>query len=165
MIRVGLIARPHGVRGAVVVTLDNPSSDSLFGVDHVHLGAGGQAPARFEVRRAGPGRKGQVILVLDGVETPEAVDALRGREVLLDEAQLPALEEHEFWIRDLVGLAAFDSDGTSLGRVEEVVDTAEVPVLIVRDGKDEAFVPFSDPYVVEVDLQARRIVVAPVESA
>lgn len=167
MLRVGRIARPHGLRGSVVVTLDNPGSDSLFGAGWLHLGepdaAGGAAPVRYAILQAGPGRRGQMILSLEGITTPEAVDLLRGQEVLLEESQLPPLGKSEFWFRDLLGLQAFDEGGAPLGEVGEVVDTADVPVLIVRQGREERFVPFADPFVIEVDLEQRRIVVAPPE--
>lgn len=164
VIRIGRVARPHGVRGSVAITLDNPASDSLFHVSWIRLdGDGGST--RFDVRRAGPGRKGQVILTLAGVDTVEAADALRGREVAVEPDQLPALGEDEYWQRDLLDLQAFAEDGTPVGRVIEVVDTAEVPVLVVRGDGAERFVPFADPYVISIDLAARQIVVAPPEEA
>lgn len=161
-IRIGRVARPHGVRGAVVVTLDNPESESLFGVAYVHLGDG-VAATRYEVLQTRPGRRGQLILSLQGITTPEAVDALRGREVLLEEKQLPRLEEGEYWFRDLIGLQAVDPAGAPLGEVGEVVDTADVPVLVIRSGKTERFVPFAEPFLLEVDLPQRRIVVEALE--
>lgn len=162
MIRIGIVARPHGLRGGVVVTLDNPASDSLFSARYLHLGQPAKEPVRYEIRQVGPGRRGQQIVSLAGVSTPEAVDALRGWEVLLEEGQLPPLGEREYWFRDLLGLRAEAEDGTELGEVVEVVDTAEVPVLVVR-GEAERFVPFSDPFVIEVKLDAGRIRVAPPE--
>jgi len=158
--RIGRVAKPHGVRGVVAITLDNPDSDSLFHVSWIRLeGDGGST--RYEVRRAGPGRKGQVLLTLAGVDTIEAADALRGREVLVDPEQLPALGESEYWQRDLLDLQAVGEDGQPVGRVIEIVDTAEVPVLVLRGDGAERFVPFADPYVISIDLAARRIVVAP----
>ncbi len=147
----------------MVVTLDNPASDSLFGVDHVHLALAGASPRDFRIVRAGPGRQGQVILHLEGIERIEDAESLRGCEVLLEEAQFPPLEDREYWHRDLLGLRAFDPEGAALGEVAEVVDTAEVPVLVLRGDGSERFVPFADPYVIRVELDDRRIVLAPPE--
>ena len=47
----------------------------------------------------------------------------------------------------------------------EVVDTADVPVLVVRAEAGEIYVPFVDPYVLSVDLPGGRVVVAPPEPA
>ncbi|HWV37848.1 MAG TPA: ribosome maturation factor RimM [Vulgatibacter sp.] len=163
-LHIGRVARPHGVRGSVAVNLDNPESDSLFHVSFVRL-EGDAGSVRYDVRRASPGRKGQVVLSLAGVDSVEAADALRGREVLVDPDQLPALGEREYWQRDLLDLQAFGEDGAPIGRVIEVVDTAEVPVLVLRGDGAERYVPFADPYVISIDLASRRIVVAPPEEA
>lgn len=162
MVRIGVVARPHGVRGMVAVTLDDPSSTTLLGADYVHLAGGPEAaPVRFELSRVTTGRKGQVLLALEGVATPEAAEALRGRPVLLDESQVPPLEPDEYRLVDLVGLAAVSREGTPLGAVTEVVDTADVPVLVVAAKGTEVYVPFAAAHVIEVDLAGRRIVVDP----
>ena len=148
----------------VAVTLDDPESTSLLGVGWVHLRAGGET-RRVPVLRSGPGRKGQVLLQLEGVTTPEGAEGLRDREVLLEEGQLPPLAEGEYWARDLLALVAVDEAGRELGKVAEVVDTADVPVLVVRGEGSELFVPFVDPYVLSVDVKAGRVVVAPPEMA
>lgn len=162
MVRVGKVARPHGVRGAVAVTLDNPSSESLLSIDYVHLG---EEPRRFEVSRSARGRVGQVILELEGIDAVEKAETLRGLEVFLEEEQLPPLGVDEYWHRDLLGLEAVREDGRSLGRVREIVDTAEVPVLVVGRGEEEIFVPFLRRYVPKVELEAGRLVVEPPEEA
>lgn len=165
MLRIGRIARPHGIRGMVAVTLDDPDSESLFGARYVHLAAKGQAPRRVGVLRTSPGRKGQILLQLEGLTTPEAAEGLRDEEVLLEEAQLPKLQKGEYWERDLLRCIAVDEAGKELGPVAEVVDTADVPVLVVRGGAGEVYVPFTDPYVLSVDVAGGRLVVAPPESA
>lgn len=162
MLRLGRIARPHGVRGAVAVTLDNPASETLLEVDYVHLRDGG-ASQRYEVRSARPGRKGQIVLRLEGIDSVEAAETLRDRELLVEESQLPRLDPDEFWNRQLLGLRAMDREGQDLGEVIEVVDTAEIPVLVVRGESGERYVPFTRSHLDEVDLAAGRIVVDPPE--
>jgi 16S rRNA processing protein RimM len=156
MIRVGVVARPHGLRGEMAITLDAADGDTLLRVKGVTIGEG----HRREVVRARRGRRGQVILDV-GLSRPEDVEALRGAEVKVEEAELPPLEENEFWHRDLLGLRAVLADGTELGRVQEIVDTAEVAVLVVQGEGGETFVPFADPHVIEVDVRGGRVVVAP----
>lgn len=156
LLRVGVVARPHGLRGELVVTLDAPGGESLLRVKGVFVGDG----PRRDVLHARRGRRGQVVLDL-GLPGPGEVDALRGAEVRIEEADLPPLEEHEYWHRDLLGLRAVLADGRELGRVQEIVDTAEVAVLVVQGEGGEVFVPFADPHVIEVDVRGGRVVVAP----
>ncbi len=149
----------------VAVTLDDPESESLLGIRYVHLRATDAAPRRIVVVRSAPGRKGQSLLQLEGLTTPEAAEALRDQEVLLEEEQLPKLQPGEYWERDLLRLTAVDEAGQELGPIAEVVDTADVPVLVVRGKAGELFVPFVDPYVLSVDTAAGKVVVAPPEMA
>lgn len=162
MVRIGKIARPHGVRGGVAVTLDDPDSVSLLGVDYVHLGAG-DSWRRYAVTRTAKGRPGQILLFFADVESVEAAEALRDLEVRLEESQLPPLGADEYWQRDLLGMEAVRPDGSRVGVVEEVVDTAEVAVLVVRRDGEETFVPFHRDHVLSVDVRGRAVVVDPPE--
>lgn len=146
------------------MTLDDAKSESLLGVSYVHLGEEGGALKRLETVRTAKGRQGQIVLALEGVETVEQAEALRDLLVFLERSQLPALGEDEYWQRDLVGLLAVGEDGEEVGEVMEVVDTAEVPVLVVRKGREETFVPFNKTHVLKVDLPGRSVVVAPPEA-
>ena len=49
-----------------------------------------------------------------------AAEALRGTLLTVSRTDLPALGEGEYYHADLIGLAAFDSEGESLGRVVAV---------------------------------------------
>jgi 16S rRNA processing protein RimM len=155
LLRVGVVARPHGIRGELAVTLDTPDGEALLQVKAVFLGE-----ARHEVKTARRGRPGQMVLDL-GFTDPAQVEVVRGAEVRVEEADLPPLEANEFWHRDLVGLRAVLADGTELGRVTEVVDTAEVAVLVVAGSAGEVYVPFADPHVIEVDVPGGLVKVAP----
>ncbi len=88
------------------------------------------------------------ILRMEGVETREAADALRGEPIL---AELD-LGEDEYWAEDLVGLAVVDGE-RSVGVVERVVAYPSCEVLVVGD----LLVPLIDDAVREVDLEAGRI--------
>lgn len=162
LIRLGIIARPHGLAGQLAVTLDAPGSTTLQSCSHLFLGASAQdqSPQRFPIRKAGPGRKGQALVTLEGIATLEAAEALRSRVVLVEREQIP-IEEGEVLFSELIGLAAVDPSGAPLGTVEEVVDSAEVPILVLRLGARERFVPFIESCVRELDPAAGRLVLVP----
>lgn len=155
LIRVGVVARPQGLSGELVITLDHAGSDSLRHVRVVRMGEQSR-----HLRRVRPGRPGQAIVDV-GLGSRDDAEGLRGAEVRVDEAELPPLGANEYWHSDLLGLTAVDAAGAELGKVEEVVDTAEVAVLVVRSAGGEWFVPMADPYVIEIDVKGGRLKVAP----
>src|SRR5665811_709391 len=120
-IEVGRISRAHGVRGDVRVTLctDNPDR---FVVGAVMYGVAG----RSGLRRAEPERvpleiesmKGMddsPIVKFAGVESRTDAEGLRGLVLQVPAAELPELDEGEFYSFELEGLEVRSLDGEVVG--------------------------------------------------
>jgi 16S rRNA processing protein RimM len=103
--------------------------------------------SREVVRRSGTDAK--PILRLRGLDTREAVEALRGEPLLADRAAAPPLEEDEFWADDLVGLRVVDGE-REVGVVERVRELPSCEVLEVG----ELLIPLIEDAVRDVDLDA-----------
>ena len=155
-VTIGTIVGPHGVRGTVRVRAAGAGEHLRKNVSPVIDGI--RRP--IQGVRATP--KG-FLLDLEGiVDRPTAV-ALRGRDLILDRAELDSPEEDEFYVADLVGLAALDEAGESLGEVGETFETAAHETLVIRTDDGDVFVPFTMEHVPDVDLAAGRITVRPPE--
>lgn len=61
---------------------------------------------------------------LQGYDSPEAVDELRGHRLLVPSSERPPLEdEDEFYVQDLVGLRVLmHADGSPAGTVTDIFD-------------------------------------------
>jgi 16S rRNA processing protein RimM len=89
------------------------------------------------------------------------VERLTNRHLYIDRAAMPAPPEDEFYLADLVGLAAFAGEAP-LGRVAIVHDYgAGASLEIAREGAAPLLVPFTRAAVPVVDLAAGRVVVCP----
>jgi 16S rRNA processing protein RimM len=145
----GRVGRPHGLDGSFYVTLPRPA-----------LLAQG-APLRLGdreheiVRRAGTDAK--PIVRLDGIDSREAADSLRGSELLAPRAAAPELEEDEYWPEDLEGCSVTDGE-VAVGVVRRLVGYPSVDVLEVeREGADDLLVPMVRDAIRSVDVRARRV--------
>jgi 16S rRNA processing protein RimM len=117
-------------------------------------------PERFRVRGVrGSGRF--AILALEGVDTLESAEALKGRQVYVPRDQLPEAETGSFYAGDLEGLTVVSAQGQVLGVLEEIFDNGAHEIYVVKDGNREILLPVVDGVVVEVDLDAGRMVVEP----
>lgn len=158
---IGRLVKAHGVRGEVKLAPYNPATEVVRpGLPLVLEAAGG--PRRVEVVSARPHKRG-FLLRLAGVETMTEVEQLVGARVRIDEGDLPALPEGEFYWFQVVGLEAVTEDGTPLGRVAEILETPAYDIYVVRDGDRERLLPAVEEVVQRVDLAAGRLVVRSIE--
>jgi 16S rRNA processing protein RimM len=97
------------------------------------------------------------IVRVDRVDSREAVEALRGADLLVPRSAAPALGEDEYWPEDLEGCAVTDGD-VAVGVVKQLIGYPSVDVLEVErpDGAD-LLVPMVRDAIRSVDVAARRI--------
>ena len=160
-IAVGVIRKAHGVRGEASVEPWTDSADRFAELDHVTLVAPDESStreARIESTRVHAGR---ALVKFAGVDTPEDVQMLRGWTVEIPEDQARELEEDEYFLHDLVGLALFDAEGRQRGVVTDVNEGGGGLLLLVKraDGK-EFELPFAAELCTEIDLRAKRMTVS-----
>jgi 16S rRNA processing protein RimM len=141
---VGRVGRPHGLHGAFVVD-DASDTPDRFSVGR-ELIAGGERVRVEESKRAG----GRLVVRLDRpVPRGTRLEVLRG--------ELPPPEEDSYYVFQLVGLDVVEDGGRPLGRVRDVESGVANDVLVLDAGDA---LPLVEDCVLEIDLDARRIVVA-----
>ena len=108
-------------------------------------------------------QKGGFSARVQGIDTKEDADALKGISLFADRARLPSLPDDEFYYNDLIGLAIYDTGGAQLGSVKTVADHGAGDLLEIQlTGQSETvLLPFTQANVPTVDLTAGRIIVNP----
>lgn len=157
-LELGVVVKPHGVRGAIKVHLHNAESSVLQHQGEVILAVAGE---ERHVRCRYLGEAGDcALLSLEDVQSREAAEQLRGARILVDRQQLEPLAEDEYLYEDLIGCRVEDEGGQLLGTVEQVFSAGASDVLVVSDGAQERLIPLVDDWVLSVDVDARQIRVA-----
>ncbi len=161
---LGAIAGAHGVRGAVTIKPFTQDPDGVAAYGPVETEDGSRV---FDVKLVGHAKAG-VTAKLEGIETREQAQALKGTRLYVPRDRLPQAEEDEFYIADLIGLRAVDQAGTELGQVVNVADFGagdlmEVALTGPESGKKRptVFLPFTLDVVPKVDLKAGIVTVVP----
>lgn len=155
LIVLGRIGGPHGVKGWVRIQSFTDPRENILSYGRWFLGQG----AHWAPYELGNGRmQGKsIVALLDGVDTREAAESLRGCEIAIPRDELPPLPEGEYYWADLVGLRVHTVDGTDLGVVDHLIQTGANDVLVVR-GERERLIPMViGQYVTLVDLDAGRM--------
>lgn len=162
LVRVGRIAKAHGIQGEVVVRPDAAGSASLLTQQAAFLKPRDGEPERVEIASARTMHEAWLVRFA-GCEDRTAAEKLAGREVWLPREALPALGEGEFYVEDLIGSEVRSVSGERLGEVVEVIETGAVPILEIQ-GDRRFQVPLVDTFVKEIDVEDGVVVVeAPVE--
>jgi len=152
-IALAAVAGAHGIKGELRLKLFSDSADSMAA--HHQLYVGGVARRLLSVRDSGK----MAVARFEGISDRSAAEALRGSLVEVDRAQLPPLEEGEYYHADLIGLPAVDGHGSAVGTVTAVENYGAGELLEIEqpDGK-RSLIPFKDDIADVVD---GRIVLDP----
>jgi 16S rRNA processing protein RimM len=124
-------------------------------------------PALLKVTQAKEHGDG-VVAQVQGVESRNDAEALRGARLFVGRSSFPTAGEDEFYWVDLIGLTVVNRQGEALGTVIGLLDTGPHSVLRVlpagvpaTDAPPEAerLIPFVAAYVDDVSLPLKRITV------
>jgi 16S rRNA processing protein RimM len=164
MITIGRVVKPQGRRGEVLTEPLTDRPDRFPSLRRAYV-AGPSGEAReVRVSSCWP-HKGRFVLKLEGVDSIDAAETLRGLDVRIAPEELQPLPDGSYYHHELVGLHAEDASGRALGRVAGVWETgAGAPVLILRGPSGEELVPLASDFVKTVDTAHGRIVVILPES-
>jgi 16S rRNA processing protein RimM len=155
---VGVLGRPHGIRGDIYFRPHNPQSRAFDEVRELLIVREGES-RRYDVTSMRPVADAY-IAHLDGVEDREAAAALGLAEVRVARASLPPLEPGEYFVEDVVGCAVAREDGRPLGVVRGTIWNGAHDVATVEDPDGrERLIPLVPDFVRNVDAPARKMIV------
>jgi 16S rRNA processing protein RimM len=162
MVLVGRVARPHGLRGQVIV---NPETD--FVEDRFRVGAvfwtrspRGDEPLKVASARV---QNGRPVVGFEGFTSIEDVERLAGIELRVPEEELQPLPPGMYYHHQLIGCAVETVSGERVGDVVRVNGGAAGSVLEVEGPRGETLIPLAAAICVEIDVEHKRIRIAPPE--
>ena len=106
--------------------------------------------------------KGAVIARAKGVDTRDQAEALRGLTLHVRREDLPAPDEDEFYLADLIGLSVETAAGEVLGKVKAVNDFGAGDLLEIQPPRGASWwLPFTREAVPEVRIAEGKVIAAP----
>lgn len=159
-IAVGIIRKAHGVRGEASVEPWTDSLERFDDLETVTLVAPDDSQTREVTIESVRIHAGRALLKFSKIDTPEEVQALHNWTVEIPEEQARELDEHEYFLHDLVGLTLIDGEGRERGVVTDTYEGGGGILLNVKraDGK-EFELPFAADLCTEIDLETKRMTV------
>ena len=158
LIQLGVIGRPHGVRGLVRVTSHTADPAALTSYGPLTAPDG----RRFLVRWMGEGIA-EISEIVAGapvkVAGRTAAERLTNTRLTIERDRLPPPDDDEFYLTDLIGLTAADANGTVMGTVSAVHDFGAGASLEIGHGDGSLLVPFTMACVPDIDMTAGRVTI------
>ncbi|MBG0801426.1 ribosome maturation factor RimM [Methylocystis sp. H4A] len=157
---LGRFGAAHGVRGEV--RLQSFTSDPLAIAAYDGL-TDKSGTRNFRLRALRRQGKDMLVAQVEGVDDRAGAEALNRIELYVAREMLPAPEEDEFYIADLIGLRAETPDGEAIGVVVAVRNFGAGDILEIAPaaGGESLLYPFTGAVVPVVDIAQGRVVITP----
>jgi 16S rRNA processing protein RimM len=139
------VGRPHGLDGHFHVAEPRPQ---LLRVG-VTVVVGGAETSIVSLK----GTDDRPVVRLEAAGDRTAVEALRGASLDVPDAEVPALDEDEYWAEQLEGCVVADGE-VRLGEVRRLLALPSCEVLELDDG---TLVPLVRDAIRSIDVRAKRI--------
>ncbi len=146
-LEAGQIVGTHGVRGEVRVQVWCDSPEQFTGFKHLYWDDTGKQPVSFKARP----HKTMALVKLEGVDTVEAAQVLRGRMLYVDRRDIK-LPKGRHLVQDLIGLMVVDADtGATYGTLTDVSQTGANAVYHLTTPSGEVLVPAIPEVIIAID--------------
>lgn len=112
LLEVGKIAKPHGLRGEVVVELFTNRDERVAKGSQLHTSEGRELVVQSSRRH-----QHRWIVKFNDVDSREAADELHGAVLLAE----PIDDPEALWVHELLGMKVVDAEGVARGVVKNIV--------------------------------------------
>ena len=156
-LRVGVITSTHGLHGEVKVypTTDLERFEEL-GYCLLDTGKGKRQLDIESVRYF----KNLVILKFQGIDDINEIEKYKGHDLWIAREDAQPLEDGEYYIGDLIGMAVVLEDGTDFGTVKDVIQTGANDVYVVSSRENgEVLLPAIKDCILDVDPEKNRMII------
>jgi 16S rRNA processing protein RimM len=173
-VTVGVVVRPFGIRGELKVRSETdfpevrfqpgarlhwwlppkPEPDDAEPVPTRKRPPRTQPPQACVVKSA-RWHGEHLVIQLEGIDTRDQAEALRGAWLLIPPEERMPLEEGQYYIDDLIGMEVFTESGERIGKLKHVRQGAAYDFYDIG----AYTIPAVEEYILEVDVPNKRMVV------
>ena len=151
-IKIGYVAKTHGLKGEVTFQLATDAPDPEVGQVLMFEKNGAVVP-HFVKEISINGAK--AFVRLEDVSTFEGAEQLKGNSIYLEKSKRPKLKRGEFYDDELIGFAVYDTEAGELGIVNRVENQGLNKLLDV--GEKNLLIPVNGPFITSISKAKKRI--------
>jgi len=157
LVCIGLISRPHGVKGEVLVKSFTEDPRDLGNYSPIQLKNGEQISLSIVGKS-----KGQFISRIEGLSSRGQCEKLSGELIYVERATLPNIgDEDEYYHSDLIGMKVITESSKLIGAITAIYDFGAGDLVeIKKNDGSEIMVQFRKTIFKEVDVLKKEVIVS-----
>ncbi|HJX01759.1 MAG TPA: ribosome maturation factor RimM [Candidatus Humimicrobiaceae bacterium] len=164
---IGIIGKPHGIKGETVVMLLTDYPKSIKRGDILFFDEKCTRKAEVENIRWRKDKPEASIIKFKGINSRNDACDLKGINVFRLIKDGPVPEDNQYWVDDILECMVYTKDGVLIGKVINVEKFTSNDNLVVRvDNKisninidgDILYVPVIENYIDSIDLKNKKII-------
>ena len=156
MYLVGKIVGTHGIKGELKVKSDT-SFDRFKKGNVLYI----EKEEKIVINSSRV-HKGMHLITINGLTNINDVLCYVNKDIYVPHDR-SELEEGEFYYEDIIGLDCYNSKGELIGPVKDLQEVPQGLILEIQTKNKTILIPFVDEFVVEVDLEKKRIQIQEIE--
>ncbi|MCQ2417365.1 MAG: ribosome maturation factor RimM [Oscillospiraceae bacterium] len=159
-LEIGKIVNVHGLNGVVKIM---PWCDSAEFLCEFEMLYRGKEHVPMNIEKASV-QKNMALVKFEGIDTPEAANALRNTVLYMDREDVE-LDDDTYFIQDLIGMDVKDADnGKIYGKLNDVLQTGANDVYEIKTESGKMLLaPVIPEVVLQIDFDADTILIRPLE--
>jgi 16S rRNA processing protein RimM len=147
--KIGIIAKPHGLKGSMTVLFDQDIPNDLSAIDSVFVLQGNSLVPHFLKDISVKGNKAYVMF--EDIDSLEKAEVISKCLLYLPKSTRPKSGKNDFYEDEIIDFKVIDIHSGGLGSVTGVVKSGLQSLLSVTNGDKEHLIPINDVFIVKVD--------------
>jgi 16S rRNA processing protein RimM len=164
---LGVITAVQGLKGSVLVKPYSPDNTAWADVLDQVIVFHKSGPKPYRILSSRP-IKNQLVIAFEGITSRDEAMNLIGFEIKALESDLPPLEEDEYYLEALAGLAVFSElTQERLGKITDILSSDAGDFIEVQPDNiamSSVLVPFQQAFVGHIDLQKKQLFIRKLDS-
>lgn len=158
LIETGKIVNTHGIHGDIKVVSWSKDPETLLDIEIFYID-----DVKYTVEKARV-HKGAVLIKFKEVSDVNSAELLKNKVISADREDF-TLEDTEYFIEDIIGMAVFDVDtNQNYGKIFNVLQTGANDVYEIKDENGvERLVPAIADCIIETDVVNKVMKIRPLE--
>jgi 16S rRNA processing protein RimM len=157
-IELGVLGKPHGVKGHLILKLHSLSFDDIQEMELVFILIDG-LPVPFFIEEFSERSSETILIKFDTISSESEARKFSDMTVCIEKNNNASPANINFPAETLKGYSVADKNYGAIGTFDSVLNIESNPVLRILQGKNEILIPLQEEFIVSIDDSKKEILV------